>query len=333
MRAIRVDAHGGPEALLRVDVAEPTPGPGEVAVDVTHVGLNHLDVWVRRGVEGHAFPLPLIPGADIVGRRVDTGEAVALFPATSCMACDACLGGRHDLCRHYRIRGERTSGGLCERVVVSEWQLLPLGRLEPHEAAALPLALLTAWHMLVGRARVQPGQRVLVQAGAGGVASRAIQIARHAGARVVATASTNEKRALCRSLGADEAWSCDEAPAGLKSWAPGGVDVVVEHVGAATWDQSVRAVRWGGTVVTCGATSGHQVDLDLRVLFFKQLSLLGSTMGSWGELQQAWRAVQDRAIRPVVDEVVPIRHLSRAYALLEERKVLGKVVVQVADGW
>jgi NADPH:quinone reductase-like Zn-dependent oxidoreductase len=333
MHAIRVDAHGGPEALKRVDIPSPEPGPGEVAVDVTHVGLNHLDVWVRRGVQGHSFPLPLTPGADIVGRRVDTGEAVALFPATSCMRCEACLTGRHDLCRSFHIRGERTDGGLCERVVVPDWQLLPLGRLEPYEAAALPLALLTAWHMLAGRARVEPGQRVLVQAGAGGVASLAIQIARHLGARVVATASSPEKLALCRSLGADEAWTYEEARKELKAWAPHGVDVVVEHVGAATWNDSLRAVRWGGTVVTCGATSGHQVQLDLRALFFKQLSLLGSTMGTWGELLTAWHAVQDRAIRPVVDEVVPVRDLARAYALLEERKVLGKVVVQVEGGW
>ncbi len=333
MRAIRVDAHGGPEVLTSIEVPEAAPVAGEVAVDVTHVGLNHLDVWVRRGVEGHSFPLPLIPGADIVGRRVDTGEAVALFPATSCMRCARCLDGRHDLCRSFRIRGERTDGGLREQVVVPEWQLLPLGRLDPHEAAAMPLALLTAWHMLVGRAQVRPGQRVLVQAGAGGVASLAIQIARHVGARVVATASTPEKRALCRTLGADEAWAYDEADEGLKRWSPGGVDVVVEHVGAVTWAQSIRAARWGGTVVTCGATSGHDVGLDLRVLFFKQLCLLGSTMGSWGELNEAWRAVQDRAIRPVVDEVVPVRELRRAYALLEERRVLGKVVVQVEGGW
>lgn len=333
MRAIRVAAHGGPEALQVIDLPEPSAGPGEVLVDVTHVGLNHLDVWVRRGVDGHAFPLPLVPGADIVGRRVDTGAAVAVFPATSCMACEACLSGHHDRCRAFRIRGERCDGGLCERIAVPEWQLLPLERLAPQEAAALPLALLTAWHMLVGRAGVKATDRVLVQAGAGGVASLAIQVARLHGARVAATASTPEKRALCRSLGADEAWSYEELRAGLKSWAPAGVDIVVEHVGAPTWESSVRAARWGGTVVTCGATAGHLVQLDLRALFFKQLSLLGSTMGSWGELMTAWRAVQDRGIRPVVDRVVPIRDLHRAYALLEEREVLGKVVVAVADGW
>ena len=333
MRAVRVDAHGGPEALRVVDVDEPVLGPDEVLVHVSHVGLNHLDVWVRNGVAGHAFPLPLVPGADIVGRRDDTGEWVAVFPATSCMACEPCLRGRADLCRSYAIRGERRNGGLQERLAVPRWQLLPLDGLAPAEGAALPLALLTAWHMLIGRARLGPGDRVLVQGGAGGVASLAIQVAKLVGARVVATASTPEKRALCLSLGADEAWDYADARAGLKAWAPGGVDVVVEHVGAATWDQSVRAVRWGGTVVTCGATSGHEVPLDLRVLFFKQLSLLGSTMGSWGELVDAWQAVRDRRVRAVVDDVLPVSAVAEAYRRIEKREVLGKLVLQVSDGW
>ena len=157
MRAVRVDRHGGDEVLRVVDVPEPVVGPGDALIHVTHVGLNHLDVWVRRGVDGHRFPLPLVPGADIVGRRDDTGEWVAVFPATSCMACGACLRGRADLCRAYRIRGERQDGGLQERVAAPAWQLLPLGPLVPHEAAGLPLALLTAWHMLVGRAAGRSG--------------------------------------------------------------------------------------------------------------------------------------------------------------------------------
>jgi NADPH:quinone reductase-like Zn-dependent oxidoreductase len=333
LRAVCVAAHGGAEVLSRVELPEPSPGSGEVLVHVTHVGLNHLDVWVRRGVPGHPFPLPLVPGADIVGRRDDTGEAVALFPAISCMTCEACLRGRSDLCRDYRIRGERCDGGLRERLVVPSWQLLPLGRCSPAEAASLPLALLTAWHMLIGRARVRPGDRVLVQGGAGGVASLAIQVARAAGARVAATASTPEKRALCLALGAEEAWPYDAAVAGVRRWAPGGVDIVVEHPGAATWAMSMKVVRWGGTVVTCGATTGHEVTLDLRALFFKQLSLLGSTMGGWGELADAWRAVQDETIRAVVDRVFPIADLEHAYERIESRAVLGKVVVAIEGPW
>ena len=333
MRAVRVDRHGGDEVLRVVDVPEPVVGPGDALIHVTHVGLNHLDVWVRRGVDGHRFPLPLVPGADIVGRRDDTGEWVAVFPATSCMACGACLRGRADLCRAYRIRGERQDGGLQERVAAPAWQLLPLGPLVPHEAAGLPLALLTAWHMLVGRAGVRPGDRVLVQAGAGGVASLAIQVARHLGAAVAVTASTPEKRALCLALGADAAWDYSELAREAGRFAPGGFDVVVEHVGAATWGASVKAARWGGTVVTCGATSGHEVPLDLRVLFFKQLSLLGSTMGTWGELLDAWRAAQAGAVRAVIDTVLPVAQVHDAYAHIESRSVKGKVVVAVEGGW
>lgn len=328
MRAYRVHEHGGPEVLRLVDLPTPVPGANEVLVRVTHVGLNHLDVWVRRGVPGHKFPIPLIPGADIVGVREDTGQAVALHPALSCMSCARCVQGRHDLCRQYRIRGERTDGGCAEYVVVPAWQCMPLGNIAPKDAAALPLALLTAWHMM-NRANVGPGDRVLVQGGAGGVASLAIQIARLRGATVAATASTQEKRALCISLGADEAWTYEEAVSRCKQWTGGeGVDVVVEHVGAVTWASSVRMARWGGTVVTCGATTGHDVKLDLRVLFFKQLSLLGSTMGSIGELQDAWRAVQQGRIRPVVHQVMSMREIGRAQALLEGRTVLGKVVLR-----
>lgn len=326
MKAIRISAHGGPEALQLVELPEPVAGPGQVRVRVTHVGLNHLDVWVRRGVPGHGFPLPLVPGSDVVGVREDTGETVALHPGWGCGACGRCLSGRHDLCKRYLIRGERTDGGCQERVVVPVEQLLPCP-LPPEQAAALPLGLLTAWHMLIGRARLGPGERVLVQAGAGGVGSLAIQVAKLAGARVAATASTEEKRALCRSLGAEEAWSYEEAADGARAWTGReGVDVVVEHVGASTWPLSLRALRWGGRLVTCGATTGHQVQLDLRALFFKQLSLLGSTMGSMGEMVAAWEQVLAGRIRPVVDRVMSMRRLGEAHALLENRAVAGKVI-------
>jgi len=243
------------------------------------------------------------------------------------MTCDACLGGRHDLCRHYRIRGERMDGGCCEEVVAPEWQLLGLGGLAPERAVALPLALLPAWHMME-RAGVSAGDRVLIQGGAGGVASLAIQLARLRGARVVATAGSEEKSALCVDLGAEHAWPYVDAVAEVKRWTGRrGVDVVVEHVGASTWDDSIRALRWGGTVVTCGATTGHEVVLDLRTLFFKQLNLLGSTMGSLGELRTAWKLAVDGQIRPVVDHVMPMSRVAEAQRLIEARAVRGKIVL------
>lgn len=328
MRVVRVRNHGGPDVLRVEEDPEPVAGPGDVRVRVTHVGLNHLDVWVRRGIPGHAFPLPLIPGADIAGVREDTGAPVVIHPAVSCRECRACTSGRPDLCRQYRIRGERMDGGCAEVVVVPGWQLLPADGLDPSHAAALPLSLLTAWHLLIGRARVQPGDRVVVMGGAGGVGSLAIQVAVLAGARVAAVASTPEKRALCLDLGAEEAWGPDEAVDRSRTWtAKAGVDVVVEHVGGRAFEDGVRMLRWGGKLATCGATAGHQVTLDLRALFFKQLDLLGSTMGSPAELAAAWDQVRAGRIRAVVDRVLPMTRIGDAQAALEARAVAGKVVL------
>ena len=327
MKAIRIDSHGGPEVLTTVQVPDPLPEAGQIPVRVTHVGLNHLDIWVRRGVDSHTFPLPLIPGSDVAGFREDTGEPVVLHPGFGCGACPRCEADRHDLCRHYRIRGETSDGGMCGRVVVPESHLLP-AILPPAQAAALPLSLLTAWHMLVGRARVAPGQAVLVQAGASGVGSLAIQVARLHGARVAATASTPEKRQRCLDLGAEAVWHYDEVRAQSKEFTRGGFDIVVDHVGQSTWKTSQRALAWGGTYVTCGATTGHKVEMDLRAVFFKQLSILGSTMGSMGEMRTAWERVAAGDIVPVVDRLLPMSRLADAHALLEQREVAGKIVVE-----
>ena len=328
MKAVRIDRHGGPDVLRIVDVEEPTVSAEEVLVHVTHVGLNHLDVWVRKGVDSHDFPLPLIPGSDIVGIRDDTGEPVVLHPGFGCERCAACRGGRHDLCRHYAIRGETVNGGMRERMAVRESHLLPCP-IEPEQAASLPLSVLTAWHMLVGRARVQPGQTVLIHAGASGVGSLAIQIATLHGAEVAVTASTDEKRRRCIELGAAHAWTYEEAKNKVRSWTKKrGVDIVIDHVGTDTWKSSIRCLARGGTLVTCGATSGHRAEIDLRVLFFKQLSLLGSTMGSMDEMRESWAAVHAGAIRPVVDRVVPMTSLAKAHRLLETRAAKGTVVVE-----
>lgn len=327
MKAVRIDHHGGPEALQIVTVPEPSIGPGLVTVEVSHVGLNHLDVWVRRGVDSHTFPLPLIPGSDVVGVRTDTGERVALHPGFGCENCPTCASGRHDLCRRYAIRGETIDGGMCERVVVPESHLLPCS-LPPEQAAGLPLSLLTAWHMLVGRAGVKPGETVLIQAGGSGVGSLAIQIAKLHGASVAVTASTEAKRAACLALGADHAWPYEAVREGVRDWtSKRGVDIVLDHVGTATWNSSVRALRRGGSLVCCGATTGHQASLDLRVLFFKQLNILGATMGSMTEMQEAWAAVSQGAIVPVVDQLRPMSAVAEAHALLEDRAIFGKVVL------
>jgi NADPH:quinone reductase-like Zn-dependent oxidoreductase len=317
-RAVVIARHGGPEMLEVRAVPAVEPGPDEVRLAVTHVGLNHLDTWVRRGVPGHDFHLPRIPGSDVVGEA--EGRRWALAPSWGCGACAACADGRTNRCRRFQIRGETTDGGCAEHVVVPRAHLLPIpDAVSSAEAASLPLALLTAWHMLVARARLRPGERVLVQAGASGVGVMAIQIALDLGCEVHATASTEARRERLGALGAT-AWPYDAV--GARNF-----DVVVESVGASTWDRSIRALGWGGRLVCCGATSGPQAALDLRVLFFKQLDVLGSTLGTDADLRAAWALVAAGRVRPVVDRVMPMTRLGEAHALLERREAFGKVVM------
>ncbi len=322
-RAIVIRAHGGPEVLQVETVAAPEPGPDEVRLHVTHVALNHLDVWVRRGVPGHDFHLPRVPGSDVVGEA--EGRRWALHPSWGCGTCPVCLAGRQNRCARFRIRGESADGGCATEVVVPRWQLLPVpDALTSAEAAALPLTLLTAWHMLVRRAEARRGERVLVQAGGSGVGVMAVQIARMLGCEVHATASSLDKRARLAALGAT-AWSYDQVGVrgGLRD-----VDVVVDSVGAETWNASTRALAWGGRLVTCGATTGPEVALNLRALFFKQQTLLGSTMGTSTDMLDAWAAVGAGAIRPVIHAVLPMGRIGEGHALLERREVFGKVVLE-----
>ncbi len=343
MKAFVIREHGGPEALKLEEVATPQPGPGEVRVRILAAALNHLDLWVRRGVPGHAFPLPLIPGSDGVGEvaavgrdvsRVAAGDRVIVSPGFGCGGCEACLRGEESLCPHHRILGETRDGTCAEAIVVPATclHIIPSG-LEPLEAAALPLVLMTTWRMLIQRARMRPGETVLVQAGGSGIGSTAIQIARALGCRVLTTVGSPEKADLARQLGADEVIlyrQADVAREVRRLTDKQGVDIVVEHTGEATWEGSVRALRRGGRLVTCGATTGAAAGIDLRVLFFKQISLLGSTMGSRADLEEALRLVRRGALRPVIDRSFPLAHLPEAHRYLEERRAFGKVTLA---GW
>ena len=318
-RAVVVRTHGAPDVLGIEDVVAEEPRDGEVRVNVTHVALNHLDVWVRKGVPGHDFHLPRIPGSDVAGTV--GGRRVVLFPSWGCGSCAACTGGRENRCRNFKIRGENVDGGCATEVVVPGWQTLDIpDGMTSAAAASLPLALLTAWHMLMVRARLQPGERVLIQAGASGVGVMAIQIARMLGCDVHATASTPERRARLTTLGAT-AWGYDAI--GVRD-----VDVVVESVGEATWNASIRALKWGGRLVCCGATTGADVQLNLRALFFKQIDILGSTMGTRADMVAAWAAVGAGSITPVVDCVLPMSNIGQGHARLEQRAAFGKVVLQ-----
>ena len=338
MKAAIIRSHGGLDAISVDTVADPTPGPGEALIRVRACALNHMDLWARKGVPGFTFPLPLIPGCDIAGtvleaEGIPAGTEVVIQPGISCGQCAECHRGDDMLCASYGILGETQHGGCAEMVVVPRANLIakPTNLSFP-EAAAYPLTFLTAWHMLVARAQVRPGETVLVHAAGSGVGSAAIQIARLYGARVFATAGSRQKCERGRSLGAEVAINYQENP----NWSKTvyqltnrrGVDIVIEHVGAATFEGSLRALTRGGRLITCGATTGGQVPLNLQRLFFKNLALMGSTMGSKGELHTITGHVANGSLKPLVDRVLPLADVREAHRALEAREAFGKIVIE-----
>jgi NADPH:quinone reductase-like Zn-dependent oxidoreductase len=344
VRAVIVKAHGGPEVLTVGDAPDPEFRSDEALVAIKAAGLNHLDLWVRRGVPGHQFPLPMILGCDGAGvvldvgalvRNVKPGDRVAIAPGYGCGTCSACAEGHDSLCRFYGIVGETRDGTNAERCAVPARNLLPLPPAVPFtRAAAVPLVYLTAWHMLVDRARIAPGDDVLVLAAGSGVSIASIQIARLFGARILATASTDEKLAKAQSIGASVLINHtreDVLQAVRGATGKAGVDIVVDHVGEATIETSLRLLKKGGRVVTCGATSGPKLSGDLRLMFFKSLSILGSTMGSLGELHRVWKLFLSGALDPVIDRVLPLDQVAEAHRALEARAVFGKVILQVGE--
>ncbi|HEV1994347.1 MAG TPA: zinc-binding dehydrogenase [Candidatus Acidoferrum sp.] len=342
MKAILFHKHGGPEVLQYTDAPEPVPGPRDVLVRVRACALNRLDLWVRQGLPGVPIPLPHIPGSDVAGEitqvgrdvtRIKPGEKVVLAPGVTCGRCVACLSGRDNLCREFTNLGYMIDGGCAEYVRCPEVNCMPYPQnLSFEHAAAIPLVFQTAWHMLVGRARLQPGEDVLVLGAGSGVGSAAIQIAKFLGARVIATAGSDEKLAKARELGADETINHrtqkirDEV---RRFTGKRGVDIVFEHVGTATWDESLASLAAGGRLVTCGATTGYDAKLDLRFLFSRQLSLLGSYMGEKGELYTLLKLVAAGRLKPVVDRTFPLSACAEAHAYLEAGKQFGKVVLSV----
>jgi NADPH:quinone reductase-like Zn-dependent oxidoreductase len=323
------------------ELPDPEAGPGQVLIRVKAVALNHLDIWVRRGWPALKLAFPHIPGADVAGRvervgvgvpGVRAGDEVVVNPGISCGRCRECLSGRDQACRSYVLLGEHVSGGYAELVAVPAENLVPKPRnLGFEDAACIPVVFLTAWHALVDRAQLRPGETVLVHAGGSGVGSAAIQIAKLLGARVVTTAGTAEKCRGTLALGADEAIDYVEQDflAEVKRLTGRrGVDVVFEHVGKATWERSLLALRSGGRLVTVGATTGWDPPTDLRHVFYRGLSILGSTMGPKGELFDIVRLVEEGKLRPIRDRVLPLAEAGRAQQLLEERTQFGKIVLQ-----
>ncbi len=341
MKAVVLRRHGGPDVLELTDLPVPEPGPGQVRVAVRAVGLNHLDLWVRRGGPAFHLEYPHRLGSDVagiidlVGPGVDdlaSGTRVVVSPGLSCGVCRACLSGRDNLCPRYGILGETRSGGYCQFLVVPRQNIAPFpGELSFPEAATSLLTFLTAWQMVARKAQVRPGETVLVQGAGSGVGVAALQIAKLFGARVIATAGSDAKLERLRQLGADEVinYQTQDFVAEIKGFTDRrGVDVVIEHVGGETFASSIKATASGGRIVTCGATAGPKPAIDLRHVFFRQIAILGSTMGSKGDLLEVLGHVAAGRLRPVVDRVLPLSEAAEAHRLLESRQVFGKLALE-----
>jgi NADPH:quinone reductase-like Zn-dependent oxidoreductase len=340
MKAVLFRRHGGPDVLESAEVAEPVIRANEVLVEVKGCGLNHLDLFVRRGMPGIEIPLPHILGCDVSGVVTEVGELVTWIekgtevlvqPGVSCGHCQACLRGQDNLCREYDMIGYRRDGGYAQFVSVPSVNVIRKPpQLSWPEAAALPLVTLTAWHMLVTRAKIQPGETVLVHAAGSGVGSIAIQIAKLFGTRVIATAGSDHKLEKALQLGADETinYTRDDWPKEVRRLTDRqGVDVVFEHTGEATWQGSISALKNNGRLVTCGATSGYDARTDIRQVFYRHLTILGSFMGSKSELLEAMKFVETGKIHAVVDRVLPLADAARAHELMEDRAQFGKLVL------
>ena len=340
MRAVVLEKFGGPEVLELRELPDPVAQPGEVVVEVRACGVNHLDLWVRQGLPGLDPEMPHILGNEVVGvvatvgsgvRHVKPGDKTLVLPTLSCGICPACANGDDNLCRHYDVLGRRRNGGYAEKVAVPAANCLPYpDNLSWEEAATIPLVFLTAWHMLVGRARLEPGEDCLVIGAGSGVGSAAIQVARLIGARVIATAGSAAKLERARALGAHDTVDHSRADFSAEVRAltgKKGVEVAFEHVGGRVFEQAVASLARNGRLVTCGATIGSEARLDLNLVFGRHLSLLGSWMGRRAELIEVLRFVRDGRLEPVLDTTFPLARAADAHRRIEAREHFGKVVL------
>jgi NADPH:quinone reductase-like Zn-dependent oxidoreductase len=342
VKAVRFHRHGGPEVLQYEDAPDPKPTADEAVVKVRACALNHLDLWARNGLPRVEVALPHISGSDISGvvewvPREETefkkGDEVIVNPGAGCGHCDRCLTGRDDQCNDYQIIGYGFDGGYAELVKVRRTHLIrkPEG-MTFEEAASFPLVFETAYHMLVTKAHAGPGETVLVLAANSGVGIAAVQIAKLLGAEVIATGGDSEKMERARKLGADytiDHYKQDVLAEVKRITEKRGVDVVVEHVGKATWQGSVRALAKGGRLVTCGATTGAEASTDLRYIYSRELTVYGSYMAGMGELLKVVELFRQKKLKPVVDSVYPLRRAADAQTRMETSKHFGKIVLKV----
>lgn len=345
MKAALFQKHGKPRVLEYSEFPDPTLNPDEVLIQVKGVALNHLDLFVREGIPGIDLEMPHILGSDISGLVIEKGEKVpnsiavgqrvVVDPGLSCGVCDACIRGEQSLCPDYQIIGEHVRGGYSELFGVHHENIIPI----PDEtnisftyAAAAPLTFMTAWRLMMTKAEVYPGQDVLIIGIGGGVALASLQIAKLAGATVFVTSSSDEKLKKAKNLGADYGINYIENPEYQKEiWRmtdSKGVDVVFDSVGKATWQKSLRCLKKGGRLVTCGATSGPKAETNINSIFWKQLEILGSTMASRAELREVLELIWQGSLAPVVDRVLPLSKAAKAHKILEKGEQFGKIVLK-----
>jgi NADPH:quinone reductase-like Zn-dependent oxidoreductase len=341
MKAVQFTEHGDTDVIEYGEFPDPEPGDDEVLVDVKAGALNHLDVWTRRGLPTIDVEMPHVPGSDGAGEvvavgddvmRFEPGDHVALTAGVNCGDCEFCRHGEHSLCERYHIIGEHVPGVHGEQAAIPEDNLVPVpDHADWETAAAAPLVFQTAWRMLLDRGDLDPGESVLVLGASGGVGHAAVQIADYVGAEVYATASSQEKLDYAEAVGADHTIDYDDedfASAIYELTDKRGVDMVVDHVGAATYPDSLKSLAKGGRIVTCGATTGPNPDAGLNRIFWNQLSVIGSTMATLGQVDDVLELVWDGTFEPRIRDVLPMSESARAHEMLEDREGFGKVVVK-----
>jgi len=342
MKSVYLNQHGDESVLHYGELPDPAAGPGQILVEIKACALNHLDLWMRRGVPAIKVKMPHILGSDISGvvaqtgagvTHVQVGQEVVLSPGVSCGHCQACLSGFDNNCREYGVLGEHVPGGYAQLIAVPSPNIIPKpANLNFFEAAAFPLTFLTAWHMLVTQCQVRPGDWVLVLAAGSGVGVAAIQIAKLHNATVIAAAGSEAKLEKAQALGADfcinyEKQNFREEVRQITG--KRGVDIVFEHIGEKTWDDSIKSLANGGRLVTCGATTGYRAVTDLRYVYFKNLKIFGNLMGSKSELLRIAEFFKTGQLRPVIDRVLPLTEAREGHRLLAQREQFGKVVLEI----
>ena len=338
MKSIRIHQHGDFDVLLIDEIQKPVPLDTQVLVQIKAAALNHLDLFVRQGIPG--VPLPIIMGSDGAGiiteigsnvKNLKIGDEVIIVPFKSCGTCNSCKSEQEQLCNNYQVRGEHLNGCQAEYISVDEKYLLPKPKsLSFAEAAAFPLAYMTAYHMLTSKVQLKSNQTILIWGASSGIGSGAIQIAKNLQVNVITTIGSEDKRKYAKNLGADFVINYleENVAAKVKEFTEGnGVDVVFEHPGKSTFHTSMRVLKTGGKIVTCGATTGPIVNLDLRHLFIKHQQIIGSTMGNRNDLIELIELIKNDKIKPIVGQIFPFHKIQNAHKMLEEGKQLGKIVI------